>query len=800
MNPVSLPWADLGLYASAFAVGAVAVKRFVERRHRLVNGRAGVGDSGGHGDGRARPPNQLPVRGFDGVVDWTNTQVLLQSIERRTRLSQAVWQRDCRPVLESFGEFVQGLPASECHHHAQPGGLWIHALEVTDAALTFRAGLELPPGASTETRKRLEHRWTVTVLLAAMLHDVGKPVTDVRVTLYNDDPRAGRPWAALAGSMRAFGAAWYSVSFAEPAERNYQHHSKLAAMLLHAFVPPRVMRWLAEDGDVLSALLAYLAGDDPDGVLGSIIKRADSDSVRRNLLNGPRTRFATARSQPLIERLMEALRRMLSEGAVLPLNRPGAAGWVFDGCVWFVCARLADEVRTYLSEHESVQGVPGRDRNDRLFDTWQESGAARPAPDGGAVWRVKVTCDGWTPPDPLTVLCVPLDRLYADPAAYPPSMRGSIVPIVAAGPQSAAHQPVREATPHPVEQRTTTTQAPRATPATAAPRPQSPRSEATASDDAASAASASISTAGSVLNQLEVRAPAPVIAQGPEKPGKRSSLPSTSPATTGPANSAETPDLRRNPSPSPAPPLPAEPPSSPASEPRGLSAMKPLAESASSSSLSDDVLAPSDAASLRPDPPPSGTYPAEPGAPLRPKDKQARHPAPVKDASVAAKALMAWIAHSVASGELKYNEDGALVHFVAEGALLLSPEIFRRFVDTYAAPPQNALSDPVHDAVASLKASHGERAYARLQNELAKSGWAVRNGDENLHYYAFVKSGGSLSKTASFYLIGRPDLFWNPLPPPNERIRRAPKPKRLAVPAGTAGSSQSAVTAATGSR
>jgi hypothetical protein len=535
-------------------------------------------------------------------------------------------------------------------------------------------------------------------------------------------------------------------------------------------------------------------------VLGSIIKRADSDSVRRNLLNGPRTRFATARSQPLIERLMEALRRMLSEGAVLPLNRPGAAGWVFDGCVWFVCARLADEVRTYLSEHESVQGVPGRDRNDRLFDTWQESGAARPAPDGGAVWRVRVTCDGWTPPDPLTVLCVPLDRLYADPAAYPPSMRGSIVPIVAAGLQSAAPQPVRQATPHPVEQRTTTTQALRATPATAAPRPQSPRSEATASHDAASAASASISTAGSVSNQLEVRAPAPAIAQGPEQPGNRSSLPPTSPATTGPANPAENSDLKREPSRSPAPPPPNESLSSRASEPGELSAMKPLAESASCAARSNDVLAPSDVASLLPDRPASGAYPAEPGAPLRPKDKQARHPAPAKDASAAAKALMAWVAHSVASGELKYNEDGALVHFVTEGALLLSPEIFRRFIDTYAAPPQNALSDPVHDVVAILKSSHGERAYARLQNELAKSGWTVRNGDENLHYYAFVKSGGSLSKAASFYLIGRPDLFWNPLPPPNERIRRAPKPKRLAVPAGTAGSSQAAATAVTGAR
>ena len=101
--------------------------------------------------------------------------------------------------------------------------------------------------------------------------------------------------------------------------------------------------------------------------------------------------------------LMEALRRMLIEGGQLPLNRPGAAGWVHDGYVWFVCARLAEEVRSYLSQHESLQGIPGKDRNDRLFDTWQESGACRPAPDGGAVWRVRVECESWSPPDAFTV-------------------------------------------------------------------------------------------------------------------------------------------------------------------------------------------------------------------------------------------------------------------------------------------------------------------------------------------------------------------------------------------------------------
>lgn len=137
---------------------------------------------------------------------------------------------------------------------------------------------------------------------------------------------------------------------------------------------------------------------------------------------------------------------------------------------------------------------------------------------------------------------------------------------------------------------------------------------------------------------------------------------------------------------------------------------------------------------------------------------------------------MAWVAQAVGSGALKYNEDGALVHFVPEGALLLTPEIFRRFLSEH----EGVADGPI----AALRQSHGDRAFARLQNELAKSGWTVRNGDENMHYYAFTKADKSLSRTASFCLIGAPELFWNPVPAPNERITRAPRPKRMTLPAG----------------
>lgn len=773
---------NLSLLGSAFCVGMMLVHKFQSRKPKAPAFGTPVTN-------RPRPKNQLAVVGLERLVGDTKTSALMTSIESRTKFSRNAFARDCEPVLRAFAEFVQMLPASECHHHAQPGGLWTHALEVVDAALTFRNGMEIPPGMTTELRKKLEHRWTYAVFAAALLHDVGKPVSDLRVMIYSADPTAGRRWAPLAGPMGTQGAQFYSVTFAEPQDRDYKAHQKLAAMLLHRFMPPSVIRWMSEESDVLQQLLAYLANEDPDGILGSIVKRADSDSVRRNLLQGPRTRFSSARTRPLIERLMEALRRMLQEGATLPLNRPGAAGWVYDDAVWFVCARLADEVRTYLSQHESGQGVPGKDKNDRLFDTWQESGACKPAPDGGAVWRVRVECDGWKPPDVFTVLCFPLDKLYEKASQFPVPMKGRITVEKPAAPVASA--PAAPA-------------APAGASALAVPASVAVRAKgAPAAPAAGPAAVAATKAVPAVV------APGPSPSTSVSVPGKTYTPPERREAVDSDDGDALLEDVR---APAAEPPVEVDDPlfadvvmlvregQSVTHEllqtrlhigynraarllemlhhagipPR--QADEPSVEPAVDESQGVLLLSPEESAVLVEPiaaPAPGQVAPATLGAPSRPHTPTDL-PKPKRPASPAAEAFMSWVAHSVGTGETKYNEDGALVHFVAEGCLLLSPEIFKRFIDLHATFPDGP--------VARLRESHGEKAFSRLQNELAKSGWTKRNGDENLHYYAFTKTDGGLSRAASFYLLPNPKLFWNPVPRSNDRIRLVSRTKKLTVP------------------
>ena len=273
------------------------------------------------------------------------------------------------------------------------------------------------------------------MFLAALIHDVGKPLADLHIVIAKQ--RGEGTWSPLAGTMAECGATRYRVMFGSsrvphegaPGVGNYAAHQRMGIFLLQRLVPQSTLAWLSEDAELLSQLTAFLSGEDKTNAVAWIVTQADRESVRLNLLTGPRTRFASARAVPLIERLMEALRRMLAEGGCLPLNRPGAAGFVADGQVWFVSKRLADEVRAYLAAHESAAGIPGPEKNDRLFDVWQEYGAlvANPAT-GGAIWRVRVQADGFD--QVLTLLRFPLEKLYSTPASYPANFAGRVIPLI----------------------------------------------------------------------------------------------------------------------------------------------------------------------------------------------------------------------------------------------------------------------------------------------------------------------------------------------------------------------------------
>jgi integrating conjugative element relaxase (TIGR03760 family) len=640
------------------------------------------------------PPGWMPVLPEDELKRHLDTGALLASIRVETGLAASNFERDYGQTISRFMTFAQLLPASESHHHAQPGGLLLHALETANIALHLRRAQVLPPGVAPEDIQRREHRWSFGVFLAALIHDVGKPLTDLHVVIAK--PRGEGPWSPLAGDMAECGAVRYRVMFeascASPVGlsgvRDYTAHQRLGAFLMQRLVPQSTLAWLSEDAELLTQLTAFLSGEDKASALARIVIEADRESVRRNLLEGPRTRFANARAVPLVERLMEALRRMLAEGGRLPLNRPGAAGFVANGCLWFVSKRLADEVRDYLAAHESAAAIPGPEKNDRLFDVWQEYGALIPNPDtGGAIWRARVWAEGFD--QMLTLLCFPLAKLYPDPEHYPADFVGQVIPLT--GDAEAAGEPPQQGV-------------------------------------------------GNVSVEVTADGRGTKDRTGPVREGG-----DTIPASVLPSRlpSMSTPDPE-------AAPLPVQ-------EEEFLESEE-------------------DATHFLPRPPEACRI-----APMRLPDKPDRLAKTKEEKSVrnapqapseAALRFMAWLQQGLAGGAIAYNETGAMVHFVHEGMLLVSPRIFRHFAERFGEKGDGAPSTLAEDKVGT-----------GIQREVIKAGWHVLGPRKtNVHRYQVVRRNGRGGSPLSVMIIREPRRFIEPVPPANPhlvKVNPEPNPDAL---------------------
>jgi len=105
-------------------------------------------------------------------------QKLLEHIWQRTSLSRQQFNTLYLTPLNRYAELAQQFPASENHHHAYPGGMLDHGLEIVAYALKLRQSHLLPVGLSTEDQAAQAEVWTAATAYAALLHDIGKIAVD----------------------------------------------------------------------------------------------------------------------------------------------------------------------------------------------------------------------------------------------------------------------------------------------------------------------------------------------------------------------------------------------------------------------------------------------------------------------------------------------------------------------------------------------------------------------------------------------------------------------------------------------
>ena len=352
-------------------------------------------------------------------------------IEELAGVPEAHFRRFYLACLENYAAFVQQLPASEAHHHSHVGGMLDHVLEAVIDALTLRQGYLLPPGAQAEDIVHKKDLWTYAVFTGSLCHDVAKPAVDQVISLYGSLGECIGHWDPWHGNMATFKEArYYGIQFVK--KREYRLHEKASLLMVGRIVPACGLSWLAGDRQAFSCWLSCLAGHHHEAdALGEIISLGDRHSVAMALGAEPKAQAAKPATLPLPEKLLMALRQLLEEKA-LPLNRNGAAGWRKGTKLWLVSKRAVDSMRLYLSQTGHT-GIPAD--NQRLFDVLQEHHILEPCQDR-AIWRTQVSADGWE--HELTLICIPLAKLWPDAGAWPEEFTGS---VLAAGPEAATSLP-----------------------------------------------------------------------------------------------------------------------------------------------------------------------------------------------------------------------------------------------------------------------------------------------------------------------------------------------------------------------
>lgn len=398
--------------------------------------------------GEAAEPTPTPIaEGFmlpqsaESLLAADHRRKLLERIWQYTALSEAQFNRLYLEPIGRYASFVQQLPASESHHHAYPGGMLDHGLELVACSLKLRQSYLLPSGAAPEDQAAQADAWSAAIAYGALLHDIGKIAVDLQVEYQNAE--RWHPW---------HGPLNQPYRFRYHPGRDYKLHGAAAGLLYTQILSPTLLNWLSDYPELWSQLLFLLADHyEHAGILGELVLQADRVSTAQNIGANP-AKALQAPKHSLQHHLLTGLRHLVKNE--FKLNQPGAAGWLTEDHLWLVSKTTTDKLRAHLLA-QAVDGIPTS--NIALFDELQSHGLVEATLEGKAVWNATVTDGDWQ--HRFTFLRLQPSLIWAG-ESRPDCFSGTIEPMTVAplptsetsesstsGPQTAADKTRQAAAP-----------------------------------------------------------------------------------------------------------------------------------------------------------------------------------------------------------------------------------------------------------------------------------------------------------------------------------------------------------------
>ena len=364
----------------------------------------------------------LPASHPDRLIE--TQQELIGQIRESGLASKDVYEEFYLGPLRRFASYAHLLPASETHHHRGAGGLFRHAIEVALWSLQSGDRVLLPGDQTPRRRRELEPRWHSAVFLAALCHDLGKPITDLIVT--NQD--GTKVWDPFCEDL-------YTWAIGNQVDRYFLRwrknrgtsHTSVSLLLVERIVGRSGLGWISQgDPNLVTWMMEAISGHpSQENMIHNLIVRSDQVSVTRDI-ESMGANFAGYEIGIPVERiLLDIMRRLVRDGVWI-VNEPGSRLWHMDGHLYLVWPAGGEEIAAIINQ-EKMPGLPRTPNS--ILDMLVERKLAEfkvGQPDGNRYWLIAPAILAEKIPN-IQLKAIRLNNLGALLDSLPASVAGRLV-------------------------------------------------------------------------------------------------------------------------------------------------------------------------------------------------------------------------------------------------------------------------------------------------------------------------------------------------------------------------------------
>ena len=294
----------------------------------------------------------IPIRGIqpislDGILSPNKERIidLVRLLGLRSQHPKFNERKLIVTVVENFAKYVHLLPASEDYHHQTPGGLLAHSLDVAVGALRNASSKDLAPKGYPDEEAVRRDCYKYAVFIAALLHDIGKVFSDMRVISIS----GGEQWQprieTLTDWARRKKIDRYKVEWIP--ERIHKKHESISTYVMHHLLPNEAKEYLLECKlddmfhEIDSAIGFYT---ERKGYIYDSIRQADSISTIRSF-SGDTDPLLGHKSKSLSSQLIRSIHRHRNKWTI---NEAGGECWIINRQVYLLFPKTLEEIRDEL--------------------------------------------------------------------------------------------------------------------------------------------------------------------------------------------------------------------------------------------------------------------------------------------------------------------------------------------------------------------------------------------------------------------------------------------------------------------